>query len=206
VAVINEIHVSEGQLSSTEIEATTCHHLPITPVKRANHESPFFGCILRGSRSGLKMIAMVGYLYTHFRMENRHNDHELSEKRPAVHSAIWRLHFLRGNMLCEHIRPTDVFRLTEKARDAEHDISYCCAGPRGPIMEVDLRDQALALISDAQTADKKDKDVYLRQVNNEAMHISDSQTLHAEMEEKPLSCMICASRDILIALTLAIDR
>lgn len=91
---------------------------------------------------------------------------------------------MRGNMLCEQTSPADVFRATEKVRDAEHDISYCCAGPRGPIMEVDLRDQALALISDAQTADKKDKDVYLRQVNNEAMHTFDSQTMYAEMEDK----------------------
>jgi hypothetical protein len=32
-------------------------------------------------------------------------------------------------------------------------------------MEVDLREQALALIADAQTADKKDREVYLRQVS-----------------------------------------
>lgn len=51
-------------------------------------------------------------------------------------------------------------------------------------MEVDLRDQALALISDAQTADKKDKDVYLRQVTHEAIHTSDTQTMHADMDDK----------------------
>lgn len=31
-------------------------------------------------------------------------------------------------------------------------------------MEADLRAQALGLISDAQTADRKDREVYLRQV------------------------------------------